>query len=451
MSSLSTISAIATPPGQGAVSLIRISGPESLEIAGRLFAPFPPSIEPRKQYFGRCLDHAGSVIDECLFTWFRAPSSFTGEDVVEIGCHGGPVVTNFVLQRTLDLGATPAEPGEFSQRAFLNGKIDLTQAEAIMDLISAKTDLAVRAASQQLTGNLGGEVEGLRQDIIGVLAHVEAYIDFPDEDIDPESHESILARIGQANRKIDRLLATAERGRILREGIRTAICGAPNAGKSSLLNRLVGFDRAIVSDRPGTTRDTIEETINLGGIPIRIIDTAGIRHSGDDLEQEGMKRSREAMEQAELVLLVVDSTRPKSQLDTLDIPGGKRVVSILNKADLPGHPDWTENSDEEEIRFSCLENQDLAPIEKKVLDQITGQDAGSDASDLIAINARHQHYLALARSALELSIARLQQGESPDIVSFEIREALQAIGDIVGQTDVEEILGSIFSTFCIGK
>ena len=428
-----------------------MSGPDSLGIARQLFAPLPPTLEPRKQYFGRCRARDGSIIDECLFTWFRAPSSFTGEEVVEIGCHGGPVVTNCVLQRTLDLGATPAEPGEFSQRAFLNGKIDLTQAEAIMDLISAKTDLAVRAASQQLTGHLGGEVEGLRQQIIGVLAHVEAYIDFPDEDIDPESHEAILARIGEANQRIDRLLATAERGRILREGIRTAICGAPNAGKSSLLNRLVGFDRAIVSDRPGTTRDTIEETINLGGIPIRIIDTAGIRHSGDDLEQEGMKRSREAMEQAELVLLVVDSTRPKSQLDTLAIPRGKRVVSILNKADLPGHPDWSNHTEEGEIRFSCLENQDLAPIESEVLDQITGGGVGSDASDLIAINARHQHYLTLARSALGVSIERLREGESPELVAFEIREALQSIGDIVGQTDVEEILGSIFSTFCIGK
>lgn len=451
MSPVSTISAIATPPGQGAVSLIRMSGPDSLEIAQQLFVPFPSTIEPRKQHFGRCLDKDGSIIDECLFTWFRAPSSFTGEEVVEIGCHGGPVVTNCVLQRTLELGASPAEPGEFSQRAFLNGKIDLTQAEAIMDLISAKTDLAARAASQQLTGNLGGEVEGLRQKIIGVLAHVEAYIDFPDEDIDPESHEAILARIGQANQRIDLLLATAERGRILREGIRTTICGAPNAGKSSLLNRLVGFDRAIVSDRPGTTRDTIEETINLGGIPIRIIDTAGIRHGGDDLEQEGMKRSREAMEQAELVLLVVDSTRPKSQLETLAIPGGKRVVTILNKADLTGHPDWLETTEEGDIRFSCLENQDLTPIESKVLDQITGKGAGSDASDLIAINARHQHYLTLARSALEASIERLGERASPDLVAFEIREALQAIGDIVGQTDAEEILGSIFSTFCIGK
>lgn len=446
MSKTSTIVAIATPPGQGAISLIRISGPHALEIAKRFFSPIPSPFVPRFQNFGKCRDRDGVVIDEVLLTWFEAPASFTGEDVVEICCHGGTVVTRCILERILELGATPAEPGEFSQRAFLNGKIDLTQAEAIMDLISAQTDLAVKAAGEQLAGRLGKEIESLRKTLIEIVAHVEAYIDFPDEDIDPESKELIGNRIGTVIEAINQLLDTADRGRILREGIKTVLCGAPNAGKSSLLNHLVGFDRAIVSHRPGTTRDTIEETISLDGIPLRLIDTAGIRDSDDEIEQAGIERTQVQMKEADLVLHLLDSTERNVPMT---LPEGPVVVRILNKTDLPPHPDW--ETDPLAIPVSCLTGGGVAELRKHIVATITGAEEGFPQGELVAINTRHLHYLKSAKSFLEAAREQLAEGSSPEFVSFEIHEALDSVGSVVGKTDVEEILGSIFSSFCIGK
>ncbi|MDF1753908.1 MAG: tRNA uridine-5-carboxymethylaminomethyl(34) synthesis GTPase MnmE [Verrucomicrobiales bacterium] len=444
-----TITAIATPPGMGAVAIIRISGKSSLNIARQLFSPLPESPQARYQYFGKCLDRDGASIDEVLLSWFEGPKSFTGEDVVEIACHGGTVVTQCLLERILELGAIPAEPGEFTQRAFLNGKIDLTQAEAIMDLISAQTELAVKAAGSQLAGKLGAEMEELRQEMIGISAHVEAYIDFPDEDIDPESQAAISRRIESVCERIRRLLATADRGRILREGIRTVLCGAPNAGKSSLLNYLVGFDRAIVSSRPGTTRDTIEETISLDGIPLRMIDTAGIRESDDEIEQQGIERSRSQVEQAELVLLLVDSTRPRADIENIAIAEDSKVVRILNKSDLAPHSDWADRSSS--VPVSCLTGEGMDELRKAIVRTVTGAEAGFERGDLVAINTRHQHFLKKALVNMNDSLVRLQENDSPEFVSFEIREALESVGAVVGKTDVEEILGSIFSTFCIGK
>ncbi len=447
--SATTIAAIATPPGQGAIALIRMSGPDAVPIAKKLFHPFPENPRARFQYFGRCLDENQATIDEVLLTWFHAPASFTGEEVVEIACHGGSIVTQCLIERIFALGAVPAEPGEFSQRAFLNGKIDLTQAEAIMDLISAQTDLAVKAAGAQLAGQLGKEMELLRQEMIGISAHVEAYIDFPDEDIDPASQDLIASRISGLISRIDQLLATADRGRILREGVKTVLCGAPNAGKSSLLNLLVGFDRAIVSSRPGTTRDTIEETISLNGIPLRIIDTAGIRESSDEIEQQGIERSLAQMSQAELILLLIDSTAPESDIASITLPPGPKVVKILNKSDLPPHPDWSQYHDL--VAVSCLSGSGMDTLRAAISKVITGSDGSFEKGDLVAINSRHQHYLKSARTNLSDALERLRANESPEFVSFEIREALDSVGAVVGKTDVEDILGSIFSTFCIGK
>jgi len=444
----STIAAIATPPGVGAISLIRLSGAGAVKIAEKAFEGRSASAWiPRRQHFGRIVDESGERIDEVLLTHFPGPASFTGEDVVEIACHGGALVTRRVLEALLSAGAEPASPGEFSERAFLNGRIDLTQAEAIMDLISARTDLALKAAGQQLEGRLGREIGEIRLDLIGLIAHVEAYIDFPEEDIAPDSTAVLLEKMDGIHSRVDALLSTADQGRILREGIRTVICGPPNAGKSSLLNRLLGFDRAIVSETAGTTRDTIEEFINLKGLPLRLIDTAGIREGVGGVEREGIARSRAEIDGAELILLVVDASRDAKQTESIAIPEGSRLVRILNKADLPGHPDW-ENV--EGVSLSCLDETSVEALRKHLFDLLTSG-SGITSANLIAINARHQH--CLKRAGRDLVEARriLSLGESPEFVATDLRAALDAVGEIVGKTDIEEILGEIFGRFCIGK
>lgn len=445
-----TIAAIASPPGQGAVALLRVSGPEARAIGGAVFSrPLGP---PRFQTYGTIRSEDGSALDEVLLTWFSAPHSYTGEDVVEIACHGGLLVTRKVLDRLLAAGARAAEPGEFSQRAFLNGKMDLTQAEAVMDLISAQTDLALRAAHEQLTGRLGGALARLREELIGIVAHVEAYIDFPEEDIEPETGAALLARIESVRGAVDRLMATADQGRILREGVRTVICGAPNVGKSSLLNVLLGFDRAIVSDTAGTTRDTIEEVINLRGIPIRLIDTAGVRESADSVEREGVARTRAQVARAELVLEVFDghAAPPVTGLAGLsaEAPPDAIHLRLLNKVDLGEHPGW---SDLEAVRISCLRGEGMESLTDAILSRLGGAGARWGSADLVAINARHQRCLARAAVDLQAAADRLKGGDSPEFAALELRSALDAVGEVIGRTDVEEILGEIFSRFCIGK
>lgn len=442
-----TIAAIATPPGQGAIALLRVSGPEARAIGEAVFSrPLGP---PRFQTYGTVRAADGSVIDEVLLTWFSAPHSYTGEDVIEIACHGGLLVTRQVLDRLLTAGARAAEPGEFSQRAFLNGKMDLTQAEAVMDLISAQTDLALRAAHEQLAGRLGGALARLREELIGIVAHVEAYIDFPEEDIEPETGAAIIDRIESVRAAVDRLIATADQGRILREGVRTVICGAPNVGKSSLLNVLLGFDRAIVSDTAGTTRDTIEEVINLRGIPLRLVDTAGVRESDDAIEREGIARTRAQIATAELILEVVDAHAARSSDGDIaaDVPDRALHLRLLNKIDLGEHPDW---SGVDGVRLSCASRQGVDDLIDTVFSRLGGPGA-SWGADLVAINARHQR--CLARAAVDLAAAadRLREGVSPEFAALELRSALDAIGEVIGKTDVEEILGEIFSRFCIGK
>jgi len=445
----STIAAVASPSGTGAISLLRISGADAAGVAERVFrGRVRGEWEPRMQHFGRIVEAEGTVVDEVLLTWFPAPRSFTGEDVVEIACHGGVLVTRRVLDVLLAAGAEPARPGEFSERAFLNGRLDLTQAEAIMDLISAQTDLAAKAAREQLQGRLGAELERIRQELLALIAHVEAYIDFPDEDIDPDSMESMLERLDGAIASVDGLLATADQGRILREGLRTVICGAPNAGKSSLLNVLMGFDRAIVNETAGTTRDTIEEVINLEGIPVRLVDTAGIRKGGESIEREGIERSRAQVANAELILLVIDASAGAEQLDSLDLPEGARVVRLLNKSDLETHPDWRDT--EEGVSVSCLAPDAAATLRDHLYQRIVS--GGTfDTANPVAINARHRHCLLTGRESLETARRHLAEGESVEFVSVDLRVGLDALGEVIGKTDVEEILGEIFSTFCIGK
>lgn len=386
-------------------------------------------------------------MDEVLLTVFPAPGSFTGEDVVEIACHGGVIVTKRILEVLLTAGAEPAGPGEFSERAFLNGKMDLTRAEAIMDLISARTDLAMKAASEQLSGRLGDEIERIRLDLVGLLAHLEAYIDFPEEDIDPDSASELQGKASGVLVKVEALLATADQGRILREGIRTVICGAPNAGKSSLLNALLGFSRAIVNETAGTTRDTIEESINLRGLPLRLVDTAGLREGLEAVEREGIARSRAQIAGAELVLLVIDSSAAADILEEIELPERTKIVRILNKSDLPRHADWAEADG---FPVSCLDASSVDALRDHLYEIIAaGTTLGS--GDLTSINVRHQHCLTRAKEELEKAIAMLAAGESPEFVAMDLRAALDAVGEVIGRTDIEEILSEIFSQFCIGK
>ena len=445
-----TIAALASAPGTGAVCILRVSGPQAVEIVSRVMQAtrnlrdFPARVLKR----AHILDATGHKIDDVLVARFPAPASFTGEDVVEIFGHGGPLVAHLLLECLVKAGARPAGPGEFSQRAFLNGKLDLAQAEAVMDVISAQTALALRAAQQQLDGGLSQQVHQLREELIGLLAHVEAYIDFPDEDIDPDTGKSLVARIQSAAATINRLLGTAERGRILRHGLRLVIAGTPNAGKSSLLNLLLGFDRAIVSAEAGTTRDTVEETIDLGGIPVRLVDTAGLRPDAGDIERLGMARTEAALATADFVLELVDGNVSPDPRCRVVIPeSAPHQLLVLNKSDLGIHPDWAETA---AVRVSCTTRQGLDDLVVTIQNTLATSPALLDGSP-IAINARHQQCLRIAAAGLAASIALLDATQAPELVAEELRSALIAIGDITGQVDAEEILGAIFGRFCIGK
>jgi tRNA modification GTPase len=425
--------------------MVRLSGPMALAIVGKVYRGRLPAgkLNPRRVYSGEIHD-ANWKLDEVLLTYFRAPRSYTGEDVVEITSHGGILVTRRILELLLNSGARMAGPGEFTQRAFLNGKMDLTQAEAVMDLIRAQTELALRAANEQLSGRLGSELTEIREELLTTLAHVEAYIDFPEESIDPDTGKTLLNRIEALSRRLDRLLATADQGRVLRHGLRTVIYGKPNVGKSSLLNLLLGYDRAIVSEIPGTTRDTIEEVISVRGIPVRLIDTAGARAPTDEIETEGVRRTHQEIDQADLILHVVDGSMPRAGQELMD---RQRSVLLLNKSDLGSHADWANT---EGIRFSCKEHFGLEDLNSAVWDRVMGGTTRLD-DVRVAINARHQACLQNAKASLDAARNSLEEGKSPEFIAIELRGALDAIGEVVGRVDTEDLLGKIFSEFCIGK
>jgi tRNA modification GTPase len=448
MSGTDTIVALASGGGTAAVALIRLSGPQAERIADLACQGAAGRATERRATRSKVRDAAGRVIDDVLLTVFRASRSFTGEPVVEIACHGGRLVTRRTLERLLECGARSAGPGEFTERAFLNGKLDLTQAEAVMDLISASSDLALRAAHEQLEGGIGRRTEQLREDLIGLVAHLEAWIDFPEEDIDPDTGELFRARIAQAQGGIAGLLATAEQGRVLREGVRTVICGRPNAGKSSLLNLFLGCERAIVSDEAGTTRDTIEEMVVLDGVPLRLVDTAGLRDEAGGVEREGMRRTLMEAERADLILIVCDATLPPAETG-IDLPpsGSARVVTVLNKADLGTDPDW---SGKKGVKISCTTGEgfsDLRSAIREALD-LGEADWGEHA---VAINTRHRDCLRRAGASLTAADTLLAEAQPPELAALELREALEALGEIAGKVDAEEVLGAIFSSFCIGK
>lgn len=451
MTPADTIAAISTAVGEAAISVLRVSGPKALEIADRVFRGKENvgALRPRTVHLGTVVDADGAMVDHALLTIYRGPASYTGEDVVELHCHGGILVTQKVLSLLLHHGARQADAGEFTQRAFLNGKMDLTQAEAVMDLIHAHSTLAMRAANEQLEGAIGREAEAMREGLIQVLAHVEAYIDFPEEDISPDTGGAIIGRIDDLLARAGKLLATSEHGRILRSGARTVICGEPNVGKSSLLNLLAGFERAIVSPVAGTTRDTIEEYIQVHGIPLRLVDTAGLRQSDDAIEQSGIERTNRELERADLILEVVDGSRPSREAVRVVVSEttAARRILILNKCDIAVDASW---SAEPGLAVSCKTGFGLDELRAAIRDLVLhGSQIASEHP--IAINARHKSCFERVRVHLTAARVAMLEATAPEFIALDLREALQALGDVIGQTDVEQVLDAIFSQFCIGK
>jgi tRNA modification GTPase len=450
-----TIAAISTPLGEGGLAVIRISGPEALRVADQSFVPagktsLKPSAAPTHTlHYGQVV-RRGHPVDEVLVAVMRAPRTLTREDVVEITCHGGLLPAKTVLDTVLENGARLAMPGEFTKRAFLNGRIDLTQAEAVIDLIRARTDVAMAAANEQLAGKLSRRINQLRDQMMLVLAHVEAHIDFPDEDIAPNTRAQLIQKLEQGAAFMDELLRTANEGQILRRGIRTAIIGRPNAGKSSLLNQLLGHERAIVSAIPGTTRDTIEETANIRGLPVVFIDTAGLREARDEIEIEGIRRSRQSVARADMILHIFDASEPLTSTDQLylDEFAGKKRLLIRNKIDLSSRLELPEGL--RAVDVSCATGEGIEPLKDAIKERVWAGEIHAEMLEVM-INSRHQEALNRARAATLRTIEAMRAELSIELAALDLRIATNAIGEIVGKTTTEDLLDSIFSQFCIGK
>ncbi len=456
-SDFDTIVAISTPLGEGALAVIRLSGSEALELADALFKPAgagsvrPSQAASHTVHYGQIVRDR-QAIDEVMLTVLRAPRTFTREDMVEISCHGGILPAKLVLEAFLERGARLALPGEFTKRAFLNGRIDLVQAEAVADVIHSRTELALAAANEQLAGKLSERINRLRDSLLGILAHLEAYIDFPDEDIAPATLDQMMHGLSDAADFARQLLATANEGQILRRGIRAAIIGRPNVGKSSLLNQLLGRNRAIVSSLPGTTRDTIEETANIRGLPVAFIDTAGLRPADDIIEREGVRRTRESISSAELVLHVLDNSEPLTRADEEhlhELSGRKRLI-VCNKADLPTVVELPGGLAAPVVYVSCLTGQGIENLKDAIKNLVWAGEIGAEMLEVM-VNARHQDALKRARAATSTALDSLRSGATSELVAVDLRAAVNAVGEIVGKTSTEDLLDSIFSQFCIGK
>jgi len=451
-----SIAAISTPSGAGGIAIIRISGPQTLAIADAVFvspAGLPSTYPSHTIHWGRITGPDQSTLDEVLLTVMRSPRSYTTEDLVEINCHGGPQIARSILAHCLRHGARLAEPGEFTKRAFLNGRIDLTQAEAVMDVISAKTARAHTVAENALAGHLARQVEKIRLELLDSLAQVEAQIDFPDDDITPASRSELATALTHIITELDKLLATANEGKILRDGISIAIFGRPNVGKSSVMNALLGEERSIVTAIAGTTRDTVEESANIRGIPVRFTDTAGIRKPRGKAEELGILRSHNALNVSDIGIHIIDLSRPLSRAD-IDLSKryfGKTVIRVLNKIDLPRK--LILNSDLQNsnlIEISAITGEGIEKLKDQI--ELVAIQTPATASILeIAVNERHAHALTRSIKELKLALAELQSNSSIELLAQQIRIGFTIIGEIVGKTTTEDLLDSIFRKFCIGK
>ena len=453
-----TISAISTPRGEGGIGIVRLSGPSSLTIMEKIFFPHHgKKVKSHKITYGYIVNpETGERVDEVLVSVMLAPKTYTREDIVEINCHGGSVPLSNVLELTLKMGARLAEPGEFTKRAFLSGRIDLTQAEAVADIIRARTDLSLKVAVRQLDGRLSKKVNQVRSDLVGLLVSVEASIDFPDDDLDFMTPEEITALIEDLYSKLDSILATAEDGRIITEGIKGVIVGKPNVGKSSLFNAILKEDRAIVTSIPGTTRDPIEEFANLNGVPLKLTDTAGIHETDNIIEVESIDRTKAHLDQADLILMVLDGSDVLTDDDKhlLSLVADKRAIIIVNKIDLPQTLDVGELENlilNVPITFvSAVDESGLHELKSAIRDAVFHKDS-EPADPIFVTRAWQKNAIKKTMESLKYALKSIQTGMSAELIAVDLRGALESLGEITGENASQEILDQIFSRFCIGK
>lgn len=454
-----TIAAIATSPGEGGIGIIRISGADSIAIASSIFKPFYKEnlldYPNRSLVYGNIVD-SDRVIDEVLIARMEGPNSYTAEDVVEINCHGGFISVKKILELVLKKGARLADPGEFTKRAFLNGRIDLSQAEAVIDIINAKTDQSHDIAQTQLEGALSQKVRSLRNMITEVLAQVEVAIDYPEEDIEFITYKELTDKTSQIQKEVVKMYETSDTGKILREGLKTAILGKPNVGKSSLMNWILGENRAIVTEIAGTTRDVIEEFVNIKGIPLKIVDTAGIRETDDIVEKIGVEKSRDHMKSSDLVLVVLDSSREleEDDLEILDAINPKKTLVLINKIDLESRLDMDKVkeyiAEENIIHISAMENKGLESIHDKI-ETMVYEGRVSNKGDVMITNTRHKDAIYKAMNSINDAIKGLEDHMSYDFIGVDLKDAWDSLGFINGDTVTEDLLDTIFKNFCIGK
>lgn len=456
---LDTIAAISTPPGEGGISIVRVSGNTALDVAEKIFKGKDlHTVKSHTINYGHIVNpKTKHTVDEVMVSVMLAPKTYTCEDVVEINCHGGIVPTNDILQLLLSNGARMAKPGEFTERAFLNGRVDLSQAEAVMDLIRAKTDRSMKVALNQLDGDLSHLIKNLRQDILDVLAQVEVNIDYPEyDDVETMTSKLLREKAVEVKAQIKQLLQTAQEGKILRDGLATAIVGHPNVGKSSLLNRMLHEDKAIVTDVAGTTRDVLEEYVNVRGVPLKLVDTAGIRETNDKVEKIGVERSRKAIKTADLVLLVLDSSNPLSDEDRqlIKVTDEAKRIIILNKTDLPMQLDTDELfnlvPEDQVIRTSATEGVGLDDLKEKISKLFFGG-IERNQNSVIVTNARHIGLLNQAEEALDSVLQGLKDGMPVDLVQIDMTRCWEFLGEITGDSYQDELLDQLFGQFCLGK
>ncbi|KGP73220.1 tRNA uridine-5-carboxymethylaminomethyl(34) synthesis GTPase MnmE [Pontibacillus yanchengensis] len=454
-----TISAISTPVGEGAIAIVRLSGPEAVARANKIFhGKELEQVASHTIHYGKLIDpKSNELVEEVMVSVMRAPKTFTREDIVEINCHGGLVSVNRVLELVLDSGVRLAEPGEFTKRAFLNGRIDLSQAEAVMDLIRAKTDRAMNVALKQMDGRLSQLIQQLRQQLLETVAQVEVNIDYPEyDDVEEMTNELMIENTKKVHQEIERLLQTAKQGKILREGLGTAIVGRPNVGKSSLMNALVHENKAIVTEVPGTTRDVIEEYVNVRGVPLRLIDTAGIRDTEDLVEKIGVERSRQVLQEADLILLVLNYGDELTEEDEklFEAVQGMDVIVIVNKTDLPRKLDMDrlhEIAGEHTIvNTAIIEEEGIDQLETAISEIFFEGDL--DTGDMTYVsNVRHVQLLNQAKEALEDAMRGMEEDMPIDIVQIDVRRTWELLGEIVGDSVSDSLLDQLFSQFCLGK